>query len=186
MIQTALLAVICLALNTGQDCEAVVAAYVRAEWEGDGKKVAELQDSDSIKYVGGSILVLAKQQLEQGSTRFADRIFGKDLPKERIQTMSPADAIAAYYSMLHRTEVEVGITHQDFRIIGSIVESNEICHVIYRETLADNGQGESEAHMLTCVRENGRWKVKMPLYKWDNYTRFFRYSANEEDTDEPE
>lgn len=185
MYPVTLLLLTLLLQDPTSECKQLVSEYVRAERAGECSKLAAVQDGDTLRTIGGSILVLAKRQLRAGNTDFAYAIFPDKPSVRELEKMSRADALAAYFNMLRRTESELGIERSEMKVIGAVLESDAICHVVYRETMQHGDHTESEAHMLTCVKENGKWKIKLPLIKWENYRRFFQYSAYAKRSDEP-
>lgn len=185
MIPSTLLLITLVVQDSTAECKQLVSEYVRADWAGEGEKLAAMHDEETLRDIGGSILVLAKLQLRAGNSEFAYAIFPDEPSVSELEKMSRADALAAYFKMLRRTASELGIKFSGMKLVGAILESENVCHVVYRETTQHGDHTESEALMLTCVKEDRKWKIKLPLIKWENYRRYFQYAALTKTSDEP-
>lgn len=167
-------------------CEQIVVEYETSCWEGDGKTVAKHQDEEGLQKIGGSLLVLARREVGSASPVLTDGVFYRRLTIAAIDKMSREQAFAAYFAMLGKEGKKLGNKLRSVKVIGTVTESPDICHVVCRLAFTELGDDASEPMMYTCVRENQKWKVQMEPEKYGNYARFLKYcSQHSEKLNEP-
>lgn len=172
--------------DTEVTCEKVVVEYVTACWQGDGKTVAKHQDEEGLQKIGESLLILARREQGSASPVLTDSVFYRRLTTAELGEMTREQAFAAYFSMLGKEGKKLGNKLNSVKVLGTVTESPETCHVVYRIVCRELGEEASEPMMLTCVLENQKWKVRMDGTKYGNYARFLKHcSQHSEKLNEP-
>lgn len=167
-------------------CEQIVVEYAKACWGGDGKTVAKHQDEEGLQKIGGSLLILARREVGSASPVLTDGVFYRRLTIAELDEMTREQAFAAYFSMLGKEGKKLGNKLENVKVLGTVTEGPDICHVVCRLVFTELGENASEPMMYTCVREDKKWKVRMEPEKYGNYAKFLKYcSQHSEKLNEP-
>ncbi len=170
------LLILCLsmsAVSAAQSPEAAAKAYFDALAESDKKALVDVVHEPSAMQIGKSIIAASPMFRRSGDTGFFEMIFDRVPSAGEIEAMSPVEAFAEY--MCEPTPPEEDSPAVRI-ILGSVAEGDSLAHVVYRVKGMPN-LSEKSRDVLTCVKQNERWRVVVSPRVWDAYMNFMLQPA---------
>jgi hypothetical protein len=97
-----------------------------------------------------------------GSAELLMSVFGPGATLEEVRTASDAAFFAAHLRNWFSEAVQAEIEYRDFEIVGSVLEGDDLVHVLVRYQVETEGFEPVEQMQVVSLRSTaGRWVVLM-------------------------
>lgn len=84
----------------------------------------------------------------------------------QIRAKSDLDYFASFFSAMIGA---AKISNDSMTIIGTVMESDSIAYIVFRETFSLSGEPQTKVDLMTMTKIQGRWYVTMPKELWDGF-----------------
>ncbi|PQO33116.1 hypothetical protein [Blastopirellula marina] len=148
--------------------EQAATKYFEALEKSNKEALAEVVFEPSANRIGKSILAAGSMFRRKGQTEFFEMIFERVPSPAEMEAMTPIEAFAEYMCD-PLPEDPADVTKR--KILGVVPEGEEIAHVVYSVDGIPN-LGEKSRDVITCVNQEGKWRVVVSTQVWEAYMNY--------------
>ena len=153
----AILLLVSIQTACAESPDAVVVEFQQAIATGDYVKAASLYDTSDADWIGNAIL----SYIRDNDSSMAKTIYGENLPTdEELASMTSLDAFSGYLKFTFRAIGDAELKLVDTKIIGTVMETDRVAHVVYRNKWDGQTIGLGIVpDLMTVVRPKQKWSL---------------------------